>query len=124
MSYCRWSSDNWQCDLYCYLHVDGYYVTHVAGRKRIGEIPKVPDIFEVTPKEYFRAYKKQMKALEKTQLVPIGLAFDGETFEDDDLESFRNRLLWLRNEGYRFPDYVLEEVEMEIKESNMLKGGE
>jgi hypothetical protein len=33
MSYCRWSSDNYNCDLYCFEHVDGYYQTYVAGNR-------------------------------------------------------------------------------------------
>lgn len=33
MSYCRWSSDNYQCDIYAYRHVCGGYQVHVAGRR-------------------------------------------------------------------------------------------
>ncbi len=31
MSYCRWSSDNTNCDLYCYEDCSGGFTTHVAG---------------------------------------------------------------------------------------------
>lgn len=34
MSYCRWSSDDWQCDVYVYEDVGGWWQTYVAGRKR------------------------------------------------------------------------------------------
>lgn len=34
MSYCRWSTDDYQCDVYVFEHVDGYWQTYVAGRKR------------------------------------------------------------------------------------------
>jgi hypothetical protein len=40
MSYCRWSSLNWKCDLYVY-DSGGVWITHVAGRRRIG--PILPD---------------------------------------------------------------------------------
>lgn len=41
MSYCRWSSDNWKCDLYCYEDANGY-ITHVADN-RIVKIVKAAD---------------------------------------------------------------------------------
>lgn len=37
MSYCRWSSDDFECDLYCYADVRGGYTTHVAGRDKKGK---------------------------------------------------------------------------------------
>lgn len=42
MSYCRWSSMNWMCDVYVYEDVGGGWTTHVAGQRRA--IPPVPDI--------------------------------------------------------------------------------
>ncbi len=38
MSYCRWSSDDGQCDVYVYEDVAGGWTTHVASR-RIKHIP-------------------------------------------------------------------------------------
>lgn len=42
MSYCRWSSMNWMCDVYVYEDVGGGWTTHVAGRRRA--LPPVPDL--------------------------------------------------------------------------------
>ena len=42
MSYCRWSSMNWRCDVYVYEDCSGGWTTHIAGRRRA--IPPVPDI--------------------------------------------------------------------------------
>ena len=42
MSYCRWSSMNWMCDVYVYEDCAGGWTTHVAGRRRM--IPPIPDI--------------------------------------------------------------------------------
>lgn len=50
MSYCRWSSMNWgcdvyvyeDCDVYVYEDCDGGWTTHVAGRRRI--FPPIPDL--------------------------------------------------------------------------------
>lgn len=33
MSYCRWSSDRFQCDVYCYESVYDGYVVHVASSR-------------------------------------------------------------------------------------------
>jgi hypothetical protein len=30
LSYCRWSSDNFRCELYCYQDTCGGWTTHVA----------------------------------------------------------------------------------------------
>ncbi len=44
MSYCRWSSMNWMCDVYVYEDVGGGWTTHVAELRRA--IPPVPDLLE------------------------------------------------------------------------------
>jgi len=33
VAYCRWSSANWRCDVYCYASVSGFWVTHVANNR-------------------------------------------------------------------------------------------
>ncbi len=42
MSYCRWSTDEFRCDLYIYANVNGYWTIHVAGRTRDGEDITLP----------------------------------------------------------------------------------
>jgi hypothetical protein len=44
----------------------------------------------------------------------LRLPYAGETFNDPDLESFRDRLIDLKARGYRFPPEVLDEVNAEI----------
>lgn len=114
MSYCRWSSDSFRCDLYCYEDVSGGWTTHVAGRKPIGDIPVEPDLMTVEPAVWFEGHQKLMKWLETAEYANLELAHAGETFNDPTLEEFRDRLLYLRSLGYRFPDYVLEAVNQEI----------
>ena len=118
MSYCRWSSDNWKCDLYCYEDVSGGITTHVAGNRIVGDVPEAPLklLLDGTYKEYYRAYKKQSAFLDTAKHKKIGLPYDGESFNDPDYESFLDRLLHLRETGYNFPGYVIEEVKREIKE--------
>lgn len=42
MSYCRFSSNNWMCDVYVYESVYGGFQVHVAGRRR--PIRPIPDL--------------------------------------------------------------------------------
>lgn len=118
MSYCRWSSDNWRCDLYCYEDCGGGWTTHVAGNRLVGEIPEArmprPGATDADWQTYGEAHSAQMKWLDTATREPIGLPHDGESFNDSTLAEFKDRLLSLRAIGYRFPDYVLDEVEQEL----------
>jgi hypothetical protein len=121
MSYCRWSSDNWMCDLYCYEHVNGGWTTHVAGRKRTHEPPD--DRFDdfvagkITAEEFTELHNATMDALGEIPLEPIDLPHAGETFSDPTLEDFRDRVLSLKALGYHVPDYVISVIDDEIKEA-------
>jgi hypothetical protein len=111
MSYCRWSSDNFLCDLYCYADVSGGWTTNVATRRYVGDIPPIDWSTDETAAASLEA---QHAALQRCALEPIGLAHDGESFRDGDLEAFRATLLRLRAAGYRFSDAVLANVQDEI----------
>ncbi len=121
MSYCRWSTDDFGCDLYCYEDVHGGWTTCVAGNRPVGDIPKVTASFD-EPAELARQMNVQHKWLETCERAPIGLPHDGEIFNDPTLEQFKARLLSLRALGYRFPDAVLDEVEIEIAEEARADG--
>lgn len=114
MSYCRWSSDNWKCDLYCYAHVDGSYTTHVAGNRIIGEPPEID--WDASPQVIADQHKAAHEFLQSCDRVDIDLPHVGETFKDATLEEFKARLLSLRAIGYHFPDHVLAEIDAEIFE--------
>jgi hypothetical protein len=122
MSYCRWSTDNFKCDLYCYGDVNGGYTTWVAGNRAIGDIPKLPDWPKpgTTPPENWAqemtdAMKKQHDFLENCEREDITLPYAGECFNDPTLEAFRDRLIELRRVGYYFPFEIIDELEEEIK---------
>jgi hypothetical protein len=121
MSYCRWSSDDYQSDLYCYEDASGGWTTHVAGNRMVGRPPHEDWTLlgkgDEAAAEFWVQHTAQMAWLETAEHAPIGLAHDGETFGDPTLEAFRERLLMLRQAGYRFPDYVLEAVDAEMAEA-------
>ena len=123
MSYCRWSTDDFQCDLYCYEDVHGGWTTHVAGlrreRRTLAPSPYTLEAIEAAKSDsgawakIYRAYHDELASI---PLEPIGLPHDGQSFNDPTLEDFRARLIMLREAGYQFPDYVLEDVDAEIAE--------
>lgn len=114
MSYCRWSSMDFGCDLYCYEGDQGY-MTHVAVNRVVGDVPKISAWRESgVMEDYLKEYKAQNDFLEVALREPIGLPYDGVTFCDSCLEDFMKTLQLLRKTGYIFPDYVLEGVQEEI----------
>jgi hypothetical protein len=118
MSYCRWSCDNFKCDLYCYESESGF-VTHVASVKIVGTVPhcSLKMLIDGTAEEYIAAHKIQSEFIESAEKSPIGLPFDGQTFRDPDILSFRDRLISLREAGYHFPSYVIEQIDEELAEN-------
>lgn len=114
MSYCRFSTDDFQCDLYCYESVNGNYETQVASNRFRFKIP-LPEKVDVGTNEWFKRHDKIMEMVKHADKVKIGLPYDGKYFSDSNIEDFYNRLLELKRVGYQFPDYVLEQVKSEIK---------
>ena len=121
MSYCRWSSDNWKCDVYCYEDCSGGWTTHVASQKHV-DVPEANFPEENTKEakdKWAKEMKEQMKHLETCTMRPIGLAYDGETFNDPTLEEFKERLTMLKEAGYNVPAYVFETIDDEINDNNL-----
>lgn len=122
MSYCRWSCDNWKCDVYCYADVAGGYTTHVAGNRIVSEIPQVPPLTrelltdEAKMSAWMQAHNAQMAALETVERAPITLHYAGESLHDDTLEQFRATLSSLRELGYNVPQFVFDAIDEEIAE--------
>lgn len=108
MSYCRWSTDNFTCDLYCYEDCSGGWTTHVAARRRTPEYTELPDWTKVDAAELDEWGAKSF--------VDIGLPHDGESFNDPTLEDFLARVTSLRDMGYVVPDRVIENIKQEIED--------
>ena len=131
MSYCRWSSDKYGCDVYVYEDVSGGFTCHVAGRRIINrhEAPHCPDLIdyprdddgEITEEALadfmikHRAYMDWLKdgAIREN----IGLEFDGKSFNVETATSMGNELQLLKNMGYNVPQYVIETLWEEGKEN-------
>lgn len=120
MSYCRWSSDNFKCDVYAYLSDAGYMV-HIASHKIVGNAPKndwnlVKKGGKSGIKKWVAIEKKRSKWMSEAERVPIGGPLDGETFTFSNVVDFYEAMLVLCGIGYKFPDYVLVEIEAEMKD--------
>jgi hypothetical protein len=111
MAYCRFSCDDFRCDLYAYRG-DRDYVLHVAGFRFVGDVPTID--WDAGPAAIVTASKAQCAFLRAAARVPIDLPHAGETFHESDLAALRARLLALRALGYRFPDAALERIDVEI----------
>ena len=120
MSYCRWSSDDFQCDVYVYEDVCGGWTTHVAGRRRVlpdavrAAFPAITDAGNVH--QYFDRHAAVMSWIESepqhwTDLSRLPSA--GATFNDPTPTACADRLELLRSEGFHVPQYAIDELRAE-----------
>ena len=120
MSYCRWSSDDFQCDLYVYESVGGGFVTNVAGTRVVFKEPlpeKVP--FDLHHMEaWMERHQKIMAIIDSSESVPIGLPYDGKNFIDSDASACANRVELLRNVGYLVPLSAIDALREEAEEES------
>jgi len=118
MSYCRWSSEGFLCDIYCYLSENTEYVIHVAASKIIlDENYPNPIEFE-DPRDFYLYNEKLMSWLETAKRREIGLPYDGKSFHYDNPKDAAERLIKLRNIGYNVPQYVIDELLLEDRMAN------
>lgn len=113
MSYCRWSSDNFKCDVYAYGSDAGFQI-HVAGLRVLGEIPPLGNILELSTEEFLDTYKLHHAFLETAERKPIGLEYDGQSFTCGTLVEFFEKMQELRRLGYKIPEYVFESIREEL----------
>jgi hypothetical protein len=123
VSYCRWSSMNWACDLYIYADVSGGWTIHVAGRRRVGPLPPEADWDLIKPghseadmAEFMRQYRANMDAVSAAESVDIALHHAGETFSLPDPGECADKVEELVSLGYICPDYVVADLREEQAE--------
>lgn len=113
MSYCRFSSDDWTCDVYVYEAAEGVCID-VASARHVG-IPKLPP-FENT-NEWWTKYQDQMKVVSSAELVDIGLPLDGKDFYGLAYQEAFDKLTEIKSLGYNVPNYVFEALQEDINAS-------
>lgn len=131
MSYCRWSSDGHNCDVYVYEDVSGGFTCHVAARRIVNlhEAPHVPNFGDYESfkngktsdedlKDFMQKYHEWMQWLDhKAVREPIGLEFDGKSFNVETATGMGNELSLLKMQGYNVPQYAIDALFEEGKEN-------
>jgi hypothetical protein len=140
MSYCRWSTDLFRCDVYVYESDEGW-VTHVAGRKLKHSVPPEIDAMpQTTFKESWardRAYAAWRDTLPSDEVPVSYLQADGttrdglwrspkdseyedlpepwagETYVDATPGACADRLEVLRGRGFQVPQSAIDSLRAE-----------
>ena len=102
-----------RCDLYIYDHVDGYVSVNVAANTRDipdEELPPKVSIDEDGVDAWVERHVAVSKIVGKYETRPIAKKYAGESFAFDTPEEAVRFLGELRELGYRFPDYVIEDL--------------
>jgi len=116
MSYCRFSSDDFQCDVYVYESCLGGWEIHVAGSRYVFQEPLPPVIActDENAEAFMARIRKVSDMVDQAGQEDIGLPCDGESFNERSPAECANRLIYLRELGYRVPqqaiDALLEEA--------------
>jgi hypothetical protein len=119
MSYCRFSSDNWQCDVYCYQAQAGYAVS-VAARRRLfaSPLPEPPHAHPTTEAEWqeYGRWQVELHSLASiATLVDIGLPCDGAHYLFATAQEAADKLTELRGMGYRVPQSAIDTLREEAQ---------
>lgn len=113
MSWCRWSTDDFLCDLYVWDDVAGGTVVAVAGRRVVYEAP-LPDPVPWDPDRIEEILARQQAVRDLPQhFEDITLPHAGEIFREPDTNAAADRVAELRALGYRCPA----DVEQALREA-------
>jgi hypothetical protein len=115
MSYCRWSSDNFNCDLYCFEHCGGWFQTYIAGARQRTWLKLFNWLtdrrLKIDERRTYRSSRFRTWALPHWLThKPIKLTNAGKSFEDSSEEEMFDRILALHKEGFRVPQHLLDEA--------------
>lgn len=119
MSYCRFSSNCHQSDVYVYSDVCGGFTTHVASRRRVPlkPVPVPPD--GADPKAtvaYWMACSAWVDEVGNWMWQNIPHEAAGEQFNDDTAKECADRLRRLQADGIKVPQYAIDELDAEAAE--------
>ena len=108
MSYCRWSSEQFQCDVYVYESESGFE-THIAGNRVIYGEP-LPEPIEICAAGWIERHTKVEEMYEKAERQDIDHPEAGESYTDSTAKACADRLRVLKAEGFVVPQYVIDDL--------------
>ena len=114
MSYCRWSNDDFHCDVYVYEEETVFMIHVASSRYQFKEPISAP----VSPtKDGMNAWMARHRELSRmvgeADIVTIGLPHDGESFSFDTADECADELVRLKALGYNVPQYVIDQLREE-----------
>lgn len=118
MSYCRWSTNDFQCDVYVYEHVHGGFMIHVASNRTVfaGPLPAEIPLEKENIVAFIERQQKVMEMVDAAESRPIGLPYDGKNFLENDAASCADRLETLKSIGYLVPQFAIDSLREEAAE--------
>lgn len=122
MSYCRWSDNDFQCDLYVYEDVSGGYQIMVAASRYVFAEPLpepldfllIPGFTEEQGNAYLARHAKVMNMVKEASSERIHLPYAGEFFHYDTPGECADQLKYLQEIGYRVPQYAIDALRAEV----------
>ena len=114
MSYCRWSSDDYQCDIYAYESEDGF-VVHVATNRRTPDEP-FPEPVSYHEAGFEAWMDRERRVVEMMKASPsklLNLPHDGESSSFDTAVECAIELERLKGCGYNVPQYAIDALREE-----------
>lgn len=137
MSYCRWSSDDYTCDVYVYESFGDVWVTHVANRRWVSTT-ELPEPVELIPGDearltaWFERHRLVLDRhgdpehghwLELTEHVgPDGAEDVGASFEHETPGECAANLQRLASLGFNVPQGVIADLLEERSEGDKQAG--
>jgi hypothetical protein len=126
MSYCRWSNNDYECDIYAFASVYGTYEVWVAGSRYVSDEVKPRSMAFPVPgddegmKAWFKRNQELNEWISKARKEPIGLPCDGVQFSLMTPGDAADKMEELKAMGYNVPEYAIvvlrEEQEEQDKE--------
>lgn len=113
MSYCRFSTNAFRSDVYCYKHARGGYRIEVAANRLDIDRESLPDEPEDLH-EYIRWYDEELSPkIDEAERRPIGLPRDGDSVHVSTPGEATEELRALREEGYHVPQKAIDQLHEE-----------
>lgn len=115
MSVCRWSSDDFRCDLYVYSAEEGY-ACHVATMRHDWEPPEGGDrallalAGKIPSEEWMDRYRHYHDALDAAPMVPVESPYAGCWWEGLEEEDLWPLIVALSESGCHVPESLLLEA--------------
>jgi hypothetical protein len=121
MSYCRWSSDDYQCDVYVWADVDGGWRTWVADRRWIfNELPEPVELPRNFTDEQFFAWQRRNQEVTRMRGNPehghwrdLPETESGHSYRHDTPGECADNLERLRQAGLNVPQYAIDALREE-----------